>query len=250
MIFCAGILVIIIYLIINESNRLIAYYQVTTDLFYIMCMENEWVWQWHVARVRIRTFESLKTDWHSWEAGIIEHSCAVIWQSLWETGTSIEKQSARETVKEIGRDCECKREKGGWALLAHKISFSPHSPFFICITEEEKDWGEEEKRAQDSDAKPLLFLQPWSKAVICEREKQFNWITGVRTQAQKRKGKKIERMKENCGQLLIHSTIWHGIEKTAQSNRIILFLCWFPALVSSFCLLHVLCLFFRPRGGR
>lgn len=77
-----------------------------------------------------------------------------------------------------------------------------------------------------------------------------NWITGVRTQAQRGREEKKKGMKENCGQLLIHSTVWHGVEKTAQSNRTISFLFWFPALVSSFCLSHVWYLFFRPRGGR
>lgn len=202
---------------------------------------------WGFARSR-----ALKTDWHSWEGGIIEHWNAVICQSCWETGTSNEKQSARETVKEIGRDCECKREMGGWALLAHKISFSPHSPFFICSTEEEQDCEEKKKRERRTRT-PNLYCSYSRAAKLCfveGCERICKLDNGHEDTSSKRKGEKKKGMKENCGQLLIHSTVWHGIEKTAQSNRTISFLCWFPVLVLSFCLSHVWYLFFRPRGGR
>lgn len=78
-------------------------------------------------------------------------------------------------------------------------SHSHRTAHFLSASRRRKKPVRRRKRAQDSGAKPLLFLLPRSRAVFCEKEKiscERIWITGVRIQAwRERKGWK--RILEN-----------------------------------------------------
>lgn len=135
-------------------------------------------------------------NWLTFTGGVMEHSSDVIYQSCWETGTSIEKQSARETVKEIVNARE--RWEGEHSSLTG--SHSHRTAHFLSASRRRKKTARRRrKRALDSDAKPLLFLQLCSRAVFCGKEKircERIWIAGVTIQAwRERKGWK--RILEN-----------------------------------------------------
>lgn len=195
--------VILINMIINYSNRFIPYLlslYITTDLFYIMCIETESMAVTWCEDLHVREPENWLTFTGGWAHRTFK--CRDLSVMLGDGYINWEAERERGTVKEIGRDCECKREMGGWTLLPHKISFSPHSPFFICITEEEKDCEEKNKKSaglrQQTSIVPTAVQQSCfvegRKKIRCERT--ANWITGVRIPA-RRERKGWKRILEN-----------------------------------------------------
>ncbi len=99
--------------------------------------------------------------------GVMEHSSAVICQSCWETGTSIEKQSARETVKEIVNAKESWEGEHSSLTRSH----SHRTAHFLSASRtRKKTVRRRRKRGLDSDAKSL-FLQLCSELCFVERKK-------------------------------------------------------------------------------
>lgn len=193
----------------------------TTDLFYIMRIENESEYgnkvMWGFARLRAWKLIDIHRRVGSWNIQVpwfVSHAGRRVHQL---------RSRARERLWKRSGEIVNARERWEGEHSSLTRSHSHRTDHFLSASRRRKKIVRRRKRAQDSGAKPLLFLQPCSRAVFCEKEKNQPWknldIRREDTSLKRKKG-----MKENSGKLLMHSTNWHWMEKTAQSNRILSFL--------------------------